>query len=588
LTGSETKQPVSLSPFTDDSSVIWIPTKRTEWEDSVSEMTAVCTSAGLHQYHRAQLLGEPQKIFQPPLSRDYIRDRIDIDDPLRGYQIRHKEGGWLQGFLLWTNFTTWTHYFKWDSVHPQSGIQGTETSRPADRDGSLAQELEACERSGDPLVGGIVFPEIAEIALVGGLGCGEYLLRMALDDIRAEGKYKYVLLQATNESKTFYERFGFIRVGAICRYANNTALNNEEESLVGYRHWTHPNESDASLQLHGGPSYMMCLKLPPLCSEKASVPSNNNSFRAHMERLASTDRKPTIEQLGGTSFPSYWRTSSSVTNSNQANTTPKRKPGRRPSSSKPSPAGKKPITQISDSGGIALPLPPVAKRRFSNKTPNEPSTKRRRLNSDGASVGSATSVSSQSRKTKPVVGGKSNKSKTKKAPDMPERPSYHSIRGPDGRFIRVLVSGAPVSPPVNKSKPATTHSKPTGPPTTTTSKPKGPKRVNRAELKKQKVKAYPRDRIHYYNRVVKPNSGRKEYFFVLNYDESAGLIRMVPMRVTGVCLGKHAGRPRYQCVIGDTDANFRTDHADKYEVVPATMVMKTSVVANEAWDIQDK
>jgi hypothetical protein len=73
--------------------VVWIPSKRNQWDDSVSEMTAVCTSASLRKHDSTK-----QQPILPPLSRDYIRDRIDIGDPLNG--------GWLQGFYLWTTFTT--------------------------------------------------------------------------------------------------------------------------------------------------------------------------------------------------------------------------------------------------------------------------------------------------------------------------------------------------------------------------------------------------------------------------------------------------------------------------------------------------
>jgi hypothetical protein len=221
------------------SSVVWIPHKRKDWEDSVSELTAVCTSAAL----RKHIPGS--KKFVAPLSREYIRDRIDIDDPMRGYQIRHKAGGWLQGFLLWTNFTTWTHFFTWDSIHPMSGMKTTTNAQYKDADGSLAQELQALPRSGDPSDSGIVFQNIAEIGLLGGLGCGELLLKMALESIRRERKYKYVALQATDGSKKFYEKFGFVRVGAVCRYgtSNKGSLQSShiilptiETPIQGYRH----------------------------------------------------------------------------------------------------------------------------------------------------------------------------------------------------------------------------------------------------------------------------------------------------------------------------------------------------------------
>jgi hypothetical protein len=298
-----------LDPFVEDTSVVWIPSKRLEWEDTVSEMTAVCTSAALRRYLKEQEQqdatgGSKAKPFHAPLSRDYIRDRVDIDDPLNGYQIRHKTGGWLQGFILWTNFTAWTYYFRWDSLDAASRVPSeasalTAAIRKVDVDGSLTS-VEAQPRSGDPLEGGIVFEGIAEVALVGGLGCGEYALRMALDDIRSRQKYKYVVLQATESSKSFYERFGFVRVGAVCRY-----LAGEKEAPVqGYRHWTHANESESSLHLHGGPSYMMCLKLPEpdLLDEGCfscgrPVDEMKPSFLKDMLTLA-VEQKPTIEQLG--------------------------------------------------------------------------------------------------------------------------------------------------------------------------------------------------------------------------------------------------------------------------------------------------
>lgn len=639
-TGCCLERLVQVHPFEDDSSVVWIPSKRVDWEDSVSEMTAVCTSAGLHRYLAQQ---NPQKKFQIPLSRDYIRDRVDIDDPLNGLQIRHKDGGWLQGFLLWTNFTTWTHYFKWDSVHPQSGVQATDSALKADRDGSLSNELEACTRSGDPMVGGIVFPEIAEIALVGGLGCGEYVLRMALDSIRAAQKYHYVVLQATNDSKGFYERFGFVRVGAICRYANSIPSPGNENPVVGYRHWTHPNESDASLQLHGGPSYMMCLKLPRECSScgrsNCDVVSEN-SFLNNVLELAAVDQKPTVEQLGGSASgpkSSSWKSANSSVASAQSNTSSnsKRKPGRPPS--KPSSIRKKAIVQFSDD---EIPTAPatVTKRRFSNRPGSEPTSKRRKSNngdsypdeamtsladgsyaqkqqesesSDGYPMeGVNRSESSQERTRGSTKKEASTTKKTPQGADKKDR-LYHSVRGPDGRFVRVPIDGTEEFEPAPKAPLQAPARRPVGrPPRTPAStaatsskralsafkpkpKPKaspkaaGPKRVNRAELRKQKVKAYPRGRLHFYNKVVKPIDGSKDYYFVLHYDEANETIQIVPMAAKGTCLGKHSGRPRYQCLVEETDENFRTEPTHSFQVVPATMVMKTSLVAQEAWDIQD-
>jgi hypothetical protein len=57
-------------------------------------------------------------------TRKYIY--IYIDDPIRGYTVRtndHRRR--LQGFIWFTTFTSWTHFFKWDSKSPAAGLRGT-------------------------------------------------------------------------------------------------------------------------------------------------------------------------------------------------------------------------------------------------------------------------------------------------------------------------------------------------------------------------------------------------------------------------------------------------------------------------------
>ena len=290
-----------VNPFLGDESVIWVPSSRSEWNDCVDEMTAVCAEASFRRYFarstavasqdqaggapveaspkprkRGRPKGkQPIKYPLPPLSREYIRDRLDIDDPLRGYQIRHRSGGWLQGFVVMTTFTTWSHYFKWDSMHPKSGMRSAdEMTRPGwELSLALGAEMEQQPRSGDPHDSGVIWPTLAEIGIVGALGCGEYLLRMALDDVLRRDCYEYVVLQATDDSRAFYERFGFVRVGAITKYGTDEAFTENRQGskiagdarkklpIVGYRHWTYSDESSVQLSKHGGPSYMMALRV---------------------------------------------------------------------------------------------------------------------------------------------------------------------------------------------------------------------------------------------------------------------------------------------------------------------------------------
>ena len=338
-------------------SVLWIPSSREEWEDCISEMKGICTSAAFRRwskiimneyqksmnsihYNQNNRIGQaatPQhnplssqrqsnsttKPFYPPLSQAFIKDRVQIDDPLRGYQIRHATGGWLQGFLTWTNFTVWTLDFQWNSNHPASGLLEqdgiAEAHTHAHDDGTLSKELQALPRGEqDPLDGGTVLKQIAEISLLGGLGCGELLLRKAIEDIRNSKdsdnlNYKYIVLQATEGSRRFYEKMGFVRVGAVCRYrwakyctdGNSSGKKPDitkveamevDSKFHGYRHWTYTNESSKSLNAHGGPSVMMCLKLDDYSVENRQ--SVSELLQPHLVK-----EKPIIQVFGNVSNP---------------------------------------------------------------------------------------------------------------------------------------------------------------------------------------------------------------------------------------------------------------------------------------------
>mmetsp|Transcript_5782 Transcript_5782/g.13656 ORF Transcript_5782/g.13656 Transcript_5782/m.13656 type:complete len:945 (+) Transcript_5782:280-3114(+) len=98
--------------------------------------------------------------------------------------------------------------------------QPLKKARKIDLDGSLAQELENTVRLGDPYNEGIVWPRIAEVSLLGALGCGKQLLKLAIEQLEfqkpsANANYDYLVLQATDNSIGFYESIGFVRVGAV-------------------------------------------------------------------------------------------------------------------------------------------------------------------------------------------------------------------------------------------------------------------------------------------------------------------------------------------------------------------------------------
>jgi len=86
-----------------------------------------------------------------------------------------------------------------------------------DSDNCLSLELQAQEHAGDPNGEGIIWKRVAEISLLGAMGCGGQLVKLACEEMEAGEQYDYVVLQATENAVKFYEAMGFIRVGTIAR-----------------------------------------------------------------------------------------------------------------------------------------------------------------------------------------------------------------------------------------------------------------------------------------------------------------------------------------------------------------------------------
>lgn len=601
-----------LNPFIGDDTVLWIPSTRTQWEDCVSEMTTVCKSAAFRRY--SSVTNVP---FYAPLSRDYIRDRVDIDDPLIGYQLRHRAGGWMQGFILYTNFTHWSHYFKWDSVHEASGVHAARNaSFKVDIDGSLAAELENQERSGDPLAGGVVFPSIAEIGLVGGLGCGEYLLRMALDDIRSSGKYHYVVLQATDASRTFYEKFGFVRVGAISRYGPRVKgkrfLDTQAvlSDVVGYRHWTYAHESEASLGKHGGPSYMMARRIEQDSSELDN--KAKGLFLQTMRRYAVLE-KPKVKQAGAAYTPltkKCLRTCSSIQNIDDALRIP---------CLHNSLSGEK-KRQKSSVSLQSSPLPCAELSYDSPSTPN-PTTKRRRVTSKssyqfmeqrnqllsppppGASltyqqkqyqsvwlaVPPKTEVTlRRAPRERSLLGSLEKSRSTSKS----RKSANESVQSPIGTVRDVVTQVDPKHEDVTSNhlplRGESAHFVVETASSDISTKKQEDNKENSPDLsvKKQKVPPIPKrlaKEQHFFNRVVKLKGSRTcNYFYVLHFDVKKMVLEVIPMTQDGVLDGKRSGRPMWKAQVQKRSSLL---DADKFEIVRTQVVTKSPFVANERWDI---
>ena len=104
---------------------------RFAWYKLVSEMSQLCDEAA----RRLALASNPTAShFDKPLSRAYIADRIAIDEPIRGYLVRSQEGGWMQGFVVHTPFTTWQQNFRW-TVPPASDARKVDAKYNGTADG---------------------------------------------------------------------------------------------------------------------------------------------------------------------------------------------------------------------------------------------------------------------------------------------------------------------------------------------------------------------------------------------------------------------------------------------------------------------
>lgn len=182
------------------------------------------------------------------------------DDPIRGYMVRTREGvpSRLQGFIWYTTFTTWTHYFRWDSLAVEAGLKGIADKQGVrwDSDGELSWELELQFRSGDPKKEGVIWPRVGELAIVGALECGSFLVQLALEEMEASRMFDFVVVQATESSAGFYAKMGFIRVGALCKYVKPED-GGRPPAVTAYRHFTDP-DSDCG---HLDASIMMAMRL---------------------------------------------------------------------------------------------------------------------------------------------------------------------------------------------------------------------------------------------------------------------------------------------------------------------------------------
>lgn len=251
---------VPRAKYTGQNSTSKVVSKRDEWLAMLGE--AVLTSNRAEEDFERKLRENGDLVLHPgkPLSLEYLADRIDTDDPLWGYTVRTTQEGWMQGYITLTTFTTWLKWFRFDSLCEAASVlpyartaPGTDDKvqrwwddRVMDGDGRLARALNRQIRDGDWTDEGVIWPRVAEVSLLAGLGCGGLLLDAALEELydkrdsAGDRQYEYVVVQATENAVPFYESRGFIRVGAIARYEErgadaqvSPALEEDEDEVYG-------------------------------------------------------------------------------------------------------------------------------------------------------------------------------------------------------------------------------------------------------------------------------------------------------------------------------------------------------------------
>ena len=227
---------------------------RKDWLSLCPKLVMVCNEAA----RRATLRSNPAADrFDKPLSETYIKERLQLGFPLRGHTIWTKQKDkrspiGLQGFVVTTNFITWKQTLRFCMDSPAAGLTPIDKDIHIWDDGSITQSMKEVPRFGEVSDKGIVFSRVAEIALLGGLGCGSSLLRKALQDLQETGEYDFVLLQATKNAIPFYQRHGFVRIGAVARFNDEMVM-----PEIAYRHWSEISDGEVVEA-----SYMMARHLP--------------------------------------------------------------------------------------------------------------------------------------------------------------------------------------------------------------------------------------------------------------------------------------------------------------------------------------
>ena len=188
------------------------------WEPLLPEIVLLCDEAAWRRAVKDKKKMKSPPVEAKPLMLEYISDRVDTDDPIFGFVLRSQAERWLQGFAMVTTFTTWTPYLRFTTTAPSAAVTLDDAATRVIADDDLVAELQSCRRAGDFEAEGVVWPKVAEFSLLGSLGFGGQLAKIVIDELASDGKYDYVVLQATDQAVRFYEKLGFARIGAVASF----------------------------------------------------------------------------------------------------------------------------------------------------------------------------------------------------------------------------------------------------------------------------------------------------------------------------------------------------------------------------------
>ena len=126
--------------------------------------------------------------------------------------------------------------------------------------------------------------------MLGALGCGRRLLDKALADCAANDRHAHAVLHATKDAVKFYEKVGFVRVGAVSRFRDRADV-----PQLAYRHWTRRVDEV---------SYMMARPLSAVDDAPPPPVSRRRLSRRHALELVHTCMYGDVMAPGGaTAFP---------------------------------------------------------------------------------------------------------------------------------------------------------------------------------------------------------------------------------------------------------------------------------------------